>query len=308
MTKIPTTTARPDDRADVSAQVSRTDVLPFGPGDFMWDWFGSVVISPIALSAAMLQIMHPVIGAGVEQHSNYVIDPMKRGFDTLAYFNSWIYDPDAARRGRETLRALHHGVEGIDYHGNKYHALNRDPYAFVWLTSLPALIHMRRLKSPAPTTAELEALYDEVKNLGRILGVAEALIPPTYADACTEYTRVCNDVLENTPAVQQFLRTFDNIPAPGVLPKAFRPMWLPVGVLLGRVMGYFNRAYLPPVAREKLGLPWTETDARLLAVFEAILRTAGRAAPILVSQPTVWSMRWRAYRTGLTSEYAAHQA
>lgn len=289
-----------------SVQASRrTAGLPFGPGDFMWDWFGSIVLLPVAASGALLQVMHPVISAGVDQHSNYTTEPFKRGIDTLNYFNSWVYDPQEARRARETLRKLHENVSGIDHQGNKYHALNRDPYAFIWYSTIPATVIMLRLKKRHATEAELDVLYDEIKNLGRIWGVAEALMPATYAEAAAEFDRLCSEVLEKTPAAVKYVEVFGRLPVPLNWPKWLAPIWPVFAVLLRRPFAYVNRAYLPAIARQKMGMQWTATDAAILSVIEGLLRCIAKAAPICVSQPSVLPLRWRAYRTGLKSEYAS---
>lgn len=282
--------------------------LPFGPGDFVWNWGGSLLGLPVFFHGALLQVMHPVIGAGVDQHSNYVEDPLKRGYGTIRYFTSFIYDPVEARRAQETLRNVHQQVQGIDYHGKKYHALNRDPYAFVWMSFVSPFMHLQRILQPGATPAEVESLYGEVKNWGRLFGVVEELIPETYEEAIAEFDRVCAEVLENTTAAQKLIATARRVPAPWVVPKPLAPLWRPIGAMLARPLDYFNRAYMPPPAREKLDMRWTKSDQALLTAIESLLRALGKLSPIVTAQPFVVPMRWRAYRTGLQSEYAASAA
>lgn len=254
--------------------------LPFGPGDFVWNWGGSLLGLPVFFHGALLQVMHPVIGAGVDQHSNYVEDPLKRGYGTIRYFTSFIYDPVEARRAQETLRNVHQQVH----------------------------MHLQRILQPGATPAEVESLYGEVKNWGRLFGVVEELIPATYEDAIAEFDRVCAEVLENTTAAQKLIATARRVPAPWVVPKPLAPLWRPIGAMLARPLDYFNRAYMPPPAREKLDMRWTKSDQALLTAIESLLRALGKLSPIVTAQPFVVPMRWRAYRTGLQSEYAASAA
>jgi uncharacterized protein (DUF2236 family) len=48
------------------------------PGSMLWRWAGDRRIGLTGLSAGILQLMHPAIGAGVVEHSAFFTDPWDR--------------------------------------------------------------------------------------------------------------------------------------------------------------------------------------------------------------------------------------
>src|SRR4029077_19790946 len=77
----------------------------------------------------ILQLMHPAIGAGVLEHSNFFGDPWGRIFRSLPRILGAVYDEDAASTGR-IVRDFHRDIKGVDDAGRRYHAL--DPETFWW--------------------------------------------------------------------------------------------------------------------------------------------------------------------------------
>ena len=78
----------------------------------------------------LLQLMHPAIGAGVLDHSDFFGDPYGRVARSLPRILGTIYDgPSAESTGKE-VRSFHKSIGGLDGSGTRYHAL--DPATFWW--------------------------------------------------------------------------------------------------------------------------------------------------------------------------------
>lgn len=72
------------------------DPEPPPPGGILWDIAGEVR-SLLALPAALtLQVAHPAVGAGVDEHSVFRTDPWGRGERSLRSVMLWVYGGDAA--------------------------------------------------------------------------------------------------------------------------------------------------------------------------------------------------------------------
>ena len=52
---------------------AKPEPTPFGPGSALWDDFGDILGLSTTLGAFMLQAMHPVISAGVDDFSTFRI-------------------------------------------------------------------------------------------------------------------------------------------------------------------------------------------------------------------------------------------
>src|SRR4030095_11669972 len=63
--------------------------------------------------ALLLQVMHPSVGAGVAQHSNFKADPWGRLVRTLDYTSSMVYGgPHLAWEVGRRVREMHGRIEG----------------------------------------------------------------------------------------------------------------------------------------------------------------------------------------------------
>ena len=105
----------------------RTPAL--GPQSLLWRYAGDSRIAFMGGTIGLLQLMHPAIGAGVLQHSNFFEDPSDRVFRSLPRILGAVYDADSEATGRE-VRDFHKPIKGTGDNGRAYHAL--DPATFWW--------------------------------------------------------------------------------------------------------------------------------------------------------------------------------
>jgi uncharacterized protein (DUF2236 family) len=135
--------------------------------------------------ALLLQIAHPLVAEGVDQHSDFRADPWSRLAGTLRSYLRIVYGTGMAARAEiRRLNALHRTVTGpvrdggaATRHGASYAA--RDPELSLW-------VHATLIDSTLATVdAWLEPLsrdrrarfYVETIPVGRLFGVPEGLLP-----------------------------------------------------------------------------------------------------------------------------------
>jgi uncharacterized protein (DUF2236 family) len=270
-----------------------------GPGSLLWRWAGDTRIAFMGGAIGLLQLMHPAIGAGVLQHSNFFDDPFDRVFRSLPEILGAVYDEDAEGTGRR-IRDYHRDIKGVDDAGRRYHAL--DPATFWWAHATFQYMAEQvadRWDSHRLTPAERERLYLEGVEWYRRYGVSDRCVPPDRASYQLAWDRVCGSVLERNDAVDFVLEMLEGQRVgrvreiPGV-PKMVMPVVRNRHVR--RVASYPSRLAaiggLPPVVRERFDIPWTARDERDLARLQWAVRRGWRLVPDAVA----WQPRARAGR------------
>ncbi|MEW2357133.1 oxygenase MpaB family protein [Spirillospora sp. NPDC029432] len=270
-----------------------------GAGSLIWryagDWRGGLGSRAILL----LQVAHPVVGAGVADHSDFLEDrwgrllrTMESTFDFLGYRGE-----ERGRREAARLREVHKDIKGVDAQGRRYHALNPEAYLWVHATLLHGMVHTQRLfGTPIPPARE-RALYDEWAELALALGITERHIPEDPAAFRDYFDTMVNERLEDNATVR-LLIALDREPLPPPprwpLPRlAWTGAMAPPAAVLRRA----GIGFLPPVLRERFGLPWTAADEHGFRLFSRAMRTADRAlADPLRLTPIAARALWRARR------------
>jgi len=234
-------------------------------------------ILAVAPAALVLQTSHPVIGAGVAQHSIYAVDPIlrfQRSFwQTLGLA---FYDADYGRN----VRALHKPIGGIDHEDRRYHAWNGDGYFFVLATVMWAIETVADRFDHAPLTeTQRSDVYDGIRHMARLAGAPESSIPATLADY-DRYLAAAMAKLENHPAAQQFRVTIADIPAPAALPRLLVPIWGPMARgVLGPVVVLLTVGLAPARQRTVLGWEWSGRDERRMTRLIAVIQLVNRVLP-----------------------------
>ncbi|MCX4641886.1 oxygenase MpaB family protein [Streptomyces sp. NPDC055059] len=259
------------------------DPEPPPPGGILWDIAGEVR-SLLALPAALtLQVAHPAVGAGVDEHSVFRTDPWGRGERSLRSVMLWVYGGDAAAQEGRRLRQLHRTIRGTDTRGRSYHALTPAYYAWVHATGFPVYRQAQRYLGRRPFTETQERrLYAEWLQVGRILGLHDRDMPQTVEEFWPYYRKVLADEIELTTVVRELVAVDVPVPPPdrGPLPVrlALRALWPVLLPPLARFRRFLTIGLMPPDAREAIGLPWTPAQERGLRRFGAVVR---RVAPLL---------------------------
>jgi uncharacterized protein (DUF2236 family) len=181
----------------------------FGPDSVSWRIDREVVVLAGGSCALLMQAAHPVVAAGVVEHSTYATDPFGRLLRTLTSS----FDVVFGSRGRAEaaitrVNAIHAAVRGNLPAGGSYSAL--DPEALLWVhASLvdTALRVYSRFVAPL-SMADQEAYHRESARVAVRLGVPEGAIPQGLAELRSWMdAMVASERVRVTPEARAIART-----------------------------------------------------------------------------------------------------
>jgi uncharacterized protein (DUF2236 family) len=233
----------------------------FTPADAIWRIGGELALMLGGGRALLLQVAHPLVAAGVAEHSGYREDPWKRLAGTMNAVWAVVFGTRAqADRAAARVRAMHSKVNGTLTApmgpfpaGTRYSAL--DPELLLWvhatLVDSALLVHSQWVGKL--TEEDEEAYYEDAKTCARLFGTPLEVIPPTlgdfriYMDEMLSSDEVCV-----TDTARQIARTVLHPP----LPLPLRPGIEAVKLVTASLM--------PPRLRHEYGLAWDPVRAALL--------------------------------------------
>jgi uncharacterized protein (DUF2236 family) len=267
-------------------------LVPLGPDSLSWRYAGDLRAVLLLPRAALLEAMHPVVGAGLSDFSNFMTDPWGRATRTRESMITSVYGGAAAIAETARLRKLHRKFNGTDEQGRRYSALDPEAYTWVWATVFQAVADSR-LHFGRPLSGELRhRLYGEFRQVGQMLGVGEQNMPPDLPSLDAFCRRVLVERLEKTPYSRDFVRFMRGGRAMPPPPGWFLPevAWAPGRRTIGRLISTITLGNLPPEAREILGVHWTQRDARRLDRITRLVRaTASRLPGPQRYHPRAWA-------------------
>ena len=203
--------------------------------------------------ALLLQIAHPAVAAGVDDHSDFRADPWRRLAATLKSYLAIVYgSTPQARAEVRRLYALHARVVGPGYSA-------RDPELSLWVhATLVDSTLVANDRWIEPLTPDIRArAYAETRPIGRAFGVPEALLPKDI-DAFDAY--VAGMVGPGGPArpgtlARELARVILHPPLAPLIPAA-RPLLARVPASTYAWTLWPSIGLLPPTIRDEYGLPW----------------------------------------------------
>ena len=105
----------------------------FGPASVTWRVSGDLSAPVAGLRSLLMQALHPLAMAGVDQHSDWRRDPVGRLAATSAYTATVTYgDRASADRAARRVRAIHEHVRGVDTVTGLPYAAG-DPALLLWV-------------------------------------------------------------------------------------------------------------------------------------------------------------------------------
>lgn len=263
------------------------------PGGVTWRLASDVRLMAGAGYALMLQVSHPVVGAGVSEHSNFRADPWGRLLRTLDFTTSVVYGgPDLAWETGRRVREMHKQIKGELPNGEPYHSLEPEPYAWVHATLADSIVrsHMHFVGPVRPD--ELETFWAEWRRVGRLLGVRDRDLPERWSEFGPYFDRMIQERLEPTESVADVLAALAEPPPPAVRGMS-EGLWRALRVPAARGARLGTVGLMPKQLRDKLGLDWTGAQQLELRAVAAASRRSGPVLPSSLRNFGPSYLRWR---------------
>ena len=134
-------------------------------------------------AALLMQLAHPLVAAGVADHSDFHRDALGRLRRTLETMYAIVFgtveEAEAAAAG---VAAVHARVKGTTSDGRPYSA--EDPRLQLWVhaTLVDSSIRIYEMFVAPLEENEIAEYYEETKVGGRLFGIPEGALIPTYAE------------------------------------------------------------------------------------------------------------------------------
>jgi uncharacterized protein (DUF2236 family) len=233
--------------------------------------------------ALLMQAAHPLVAAGIVDHSRFRQDPWRRLARTMTGLYTIVFGTrEQADRVGAVTRTAHERVRGRRG-GRTYDAA--DPALMLWVHSTlvdTGLVMYETYVGPLePETAE--DFYEEMKVVATLFGVPPDVHPPTLAHFRSyQRSSLESGEVRVGPDARAVAAAVLAPPAPLPLRPALRAVAAQVAGLL------------PPTLREQYGVRWTRADGlalrassqscrSLLPLLPAVLRRTERLPLRLVA-------------------------
>ena len=229
----------------VIRQVGNTPVTPFLGGG----------------AAVLLQVAHPLVAAGVAEHSGYRDDLWRRLIRTLRALYLITYGSrDEADRAAATVQRVHTYVNGttseslgIFPSGTRYSAADPELMLWVHATLVHCSLSAYQRFEHRLSVAEQESYYSEMALVARLFGTPADVIPPTLSEFRDYFAaQIESDRITVTQTAREIAAVILQAP----LPTPMR--------LLAPAHRLATAAQLPPRIRREYGLRWGPSRAPLL--------------------------------------------
>lgn len=243
--------------------------LPLSRRSVSWQVNGEPFVFLGAGRALLLQVAHPKVAAGVEQHSTYATDPWGRLFRTVDVMAKLTFaEPAVSRAQADLLRRMHRRVVGTTDEGEAYRALDPDLLRWVWATLCDTALLVYERVRPRLSPTDRDRYYDEWKLVAYACGVPDGGCPATWDDFQSYFAAVVARDLRVTPAARAVAHATMVPPLP----------W-PLDRLTGAPQRLVTAGLLPPSVRDAFGFRWDRPHERRLRRLFRTVGTVGGAVP-----------------------------
>jgi len=250
----------------VTRRVNRENVLLLGGG-----------------RALLMQLAHPKVAAGVDEHSDFRAHPVRRLRRTILMTMAIVFGD------RETALAAARGVNQVHarVRGRSYSATDPDLLLWVHATLMDtALVTYETFVKPL-VSREREDFYQEFKLLGELLGIPRDRFPTMLRD----FDAYLEEMITSGPVhVDQRARDLAKLvlrPRLRLLPG---PAMIPFEVV--------TAGLLPAALRDQYGLAWGAGQQR---AYRLAVRTVPRLVALTPPLLRVWPLPGRSVRLAATS-------
>jgi uncharacterized protein (DUF2236 family) len=242
----------------------------FGPRSVSWRVDRELVVLAGGSCALLMQAAHPMVAAGVVDHSTYATDPFGRLMRTLeSSFDVVFGSRSTAEATIRRVNAIHRAVRGRMPDGHTtYSAL--DPEALLWVHATlvdTALRVYGRFVAPL-SAADEDAYHAESGRIAVMLGVPPDLMPSSIAELrAWMASRMADGTIRVTPEARRIAST------------VLYPI-RPVPKVAWDAAHLISLSTLPPAMRCEYGIGWSAARERGVERIATITR---RVLPVLPS-------------------------
>ncbi|ERB53864.1 hypothetical protein N806_22270 [Rhodococcus sp. P27] len=206
--------------------------------------------------------MHPGLGAGVEEHSQFFDERWERLYRSLYPIAGVVFDGDRAQQTAEEVRGYHTRIKGIDKLGRRYHALDPDTFYWAHATFFMGTIVTAENFSGGLTEAQKRQLFTEHIQWYRLYGMSMRPVPETW-EAFQEYwDHMCRNVLEDNKATRDVL-DLSGLGKPPYMTWLPDPLWRLTRIPLARGFVWLTVGMYDQPVRDLLGYSWTSRDQKI---------------------------------------------
>ena len=217
--------------------------------------------------ALLMQIAHPLVAAGVAEHSRFEDDRLGRLLRTLHATYALVFgSPEQAAHTAAHVNALHARVTGPGYAA-------RDPELLLWVHATlvdSALLSYSRFLRPL-TREERCGYFEDCNRVAALLGLPRRLIPRDL-DAFEAYLQSTVAGLEVSDDARRIARALF-----GMTPLRDLPLVVPARLLAAGL--------LPPRLRRQFGLGWGPARAAALEATATVSRAVVPSLPRGLRRP-----------------------
>jgi uncharacterized protein (DUF2236 family) len=238
------------DEHSITRRVNRENILLLGGG-----------------RALLMQLAHPKVAAGVDEHSDFRTHPIRRLRRTIRMTMAIVFgDRETALAAARGVNQVHARVQGRDYRA-------LDPELLLWVHATladTALVTYETFVQPL-LPGEREEFHEEFKLLGELLGIPHERFPTTVADFDAYVEQMVSTGPVRVDARARELAAQVMRPRARLLPG---PVMLPLNVV--------TTGLLPPALREQYGLAWGPRQQRAYRIAIAVVpRVIALTPPLL---------------------------
>ena len=236
----------------------------YGPGSEAWRINReAMLLLGAGPRSLLMQIAHPLIAEGVDQHSDFREDPWRRLQGTIRSYLRVVYGTTAEARGEiSRLNSLHRSINGpvrdpaaaVSSGASRYSA--RDPELSLWVhaTLVDSTIVAYDAWIEPLTRAQRSRYYAETRPIGRAFGISNELLPADLDSFEAYMGRMLapDGPVHVTPTARELARF--------VLHPSLGQIFRPLGILPAQLYAWTNWpaiGLLPDQVRAEFGLPWT---------------------------------------------------
>lgn len=197
---------------ELRAQVSDPNAGIHGPASMSWKINREAVLFLGGGAAALLQVAHPFVAYGVDQHSKTRTDPLgrfQRTFDNVLAMNFGTLDKavtSARRVHRVHERIVGTINENAGKYGDKskYHANTEAALFWVHATLLDTAVRVYEACVRKLSADEKEAYYQESYRFAALFGLSQDQMPKSWVEfqQYMEQTCISDELAVTEPALE----------------------------------------------------------------------------------------------------------